>query len=340
MSLQFARAASLTLLAAITIALAVAAPAAAQIKIVMTNETAASSVKGKTFEVFKQEIEKRLGSKAAVETHHSGTLFNQKTQIQAVQLGSAHFVSGSHGSYGSLAPKITVLSLPFLFPNAASIEEAINDPVVRKAFEPDLEKKNLRVVGVWLNGPRDVTSRTQKPILLPADLQGVKIRVQSIPVDIKTFEAFGANVVTMDWTEVPAAMQQGVIDAVEPTPNALISASLPEFITQTSKVSYRYDYYLVTTNKQWWDGLAPEVRSAIQEAMKVTQAWNWENADKENQAAYVTVAKAGKLVNEISPEQHKQWVAAVQGVWKEFGDDAVGPEVMGRLREIYKKHSK
>jgi hypothetical protein len=48
----------------------------------------------------------------------------------------------------------------------------------------------------------------------------------------------------------------------------------------------------------------------------------------------------GKLVNEISPEQHKQWVAAVQGVWKQFGDDAVGPEVMGRLREIYQKHSK
>jgi TRAP-type C4-dicarboxylate transport system substrate-binding protein len=74
--------------------------------------------------------------------------------------------------------------------------------------------------------------------------------------------------------------------------------------------------------------------------MKVTQAWNWENADKENQAAYVTVAKVGKLVNEISPDQHKQWVAAVQGVWKQFGDDAVGPEVMARLREIYQKHSK
>jgi C4-dicarboxylate-binding protein DctP len=305
----------------------------------MTNETAASSVKGKTFEVFKQEIEKRLGNKVAVETHHSGTLFNQKTQIQAVQLGSAQFVSGSHGSYGALAPKIGVLSLPFLFPNPASIEEAVNDPVVRKAFEADLEKKNLRVVGIWLNGPRDIASRTQKPILLPGDLQGVKIRVQSIPVDIKTFEAFGANVVTLDWTEVPAAMQQGVIDAAEPTPNALVSASLPELITQTSKVSYRYDFYLVATNKQWWDGLAPDVRAAIQEAMKVTQAWNWENADKENQAGYVAVAKAGKLVNEISPAQHKQWVAAVQGVWKQFGDDAVGPEIMGRLREIYRKHS-
>jgi C4-dicarboxylate-binding protein DctP len=248
MATLLARTSSATLLA-LSLVICISAPTVAQIKIVMTNETAASSVKGKTFEVFKQEIEKRLDNKVAVETHHSGTLFNQKTQIQAVQLGSAQFVSGSHGSYGSLAPKITVLSLPFLFPNAASIDEAVNDPIVRKVFEVDLEKKNLHVVGIWLNGPRDVSSRTQKPILLPTDLQGVKIRVQSIPVDIKTFEAFGANVVTMDWTEVPAAMQQGVIDAVEPTPNALISASLPELITQTSKVSYRYDFYLVATNK-------------------------------------------------------------------------------------------
>lgn len=179
MPMLFARTCSATLLA-LSLGIGIAAPAAAQTKIVMTNETAASSVKGKTFEVFKQEIERRLGNKVAVETHHSGTLFNQKTQIQAVQLGSAQFVSGSHGSYGSLAPKITVLSLPFLFPNAASIDEAVNDPIVRRAFEADLEKKNLRVVGIWLNGQRDVSSRTQKPILLPTDLQGVKIRVHYI----------------------------------------------------------------------------------------------------------------------------------------------------------------
>jgi C4-dicarboxylate-binding protein DctP len=314
-------------------------PSQAQVKIVMSNDNSGLGLKGKTFDMFKQEIEKRLGGKVAIDLHHSGTLFNQKTQIQAVQLGSAHFIAPGQGIFASLASKINVLSIPFLLPSPEAIEAAINDPLVRQAFVPDLERKNLALVGVWMNGPRDISTRSAKPILVPGDLSGVKIRVQPAPVDIKTMQAFGANVVTIDWTEVPTAMQQGVIDAVEPTPNALVGAGLPELIGQTSKVAYRFDFYLVATPKAWWDKLPPDVRSGIQEAFAATTRWNWENTEKENAAAYAKVAALGKKVNDLTNAQRQEWIKAVQPLWKQFGDDDVGPAVMARLREINKKYS-
>src|SRR5713226_3220767 len=130
-------------------------PSFAQIKIVMSNDNSALGLKGKTFDLFKKEIEQRLGSKAVVELHHSGTLFNQKTQMQGVQLGSAHFIAPGQGTFASLSPKVNVLSIPFLLPSPAAIQAAIEDPVIRQAFMPDLERKNLAVVAVWMNGPRD-----------------------------------------------------------------------------------------------------------------------------------------------------------------------------------------
>jgi tripartite ATP-independent transporter DctP family solute receptor len=315
-----------------------ATPSVAQIKIVMSNDNSALGLKGKTFDLFKKEIEQRLGGKVVVEMHHSGTLFNQKTQMQGVQLGSAHFIAPGQGTFASLSPNVNVLSIPFLLPTPEAIGAAIEDPKVRQAFMPDLERKNLAIVGVWMNGPRDISSRSQKAILLPSDMVGIKIRVQPAPVDIKTMQAFGANVVTIDWTEVPTAMQQGVIDAVEPTPNALVGAGLPELIAQTTRVSYRFDFYLVATNKAWWDKLPADVQSGIKAALAATTKWNWENTETENADAYAQLKKLGKSVYDLDDAQRKQWVAAVQPLWKQFGDDAVGPEVMGRLKEIAAKY--
>lgn len=323
------------LASAVALATAVIAsgPAFAQTKIIISNDNNALGVKGRTFEVLKKEIEKRLGDKIAVELHHSGALFDQKTQIQGLQLGSVHLIAPTQGIYAPLAPKINALSLPFLLSTPEAVEKAMQDPLVRKVILSDLEKKNVTPVAIWINGPRDFSSR-DKALLTPADMKGVKIRVQSVPVDIKTMQSFGANVISMSWSEVPTALQQGVIDAVEPTPNALVGAGLHELIDHVVRVEYQYSFYIVGTNKQWWEGLPADVRTGLQAALKAATIWNWENTAKENAAAYEKVTKLGKKVQKLTPEQRKQWVSAVGPVWKEFGESSVGADVMARLREI------
>lgn len=310
----------------------------AQVKIVMSNDNNALGVKGQTFELLKSEIQKRLGSKVKVELYHSGTLFDQQTQIQGLELGSADIIAPTSGIYASVAPKVNVLALPFLLSTPKAVDAAMSDSVVRNAIFTDLEKKNIEPVAIWINGPRDFSYRGAKPILVPADMRGVKMRVQAVPVDIKTMQAFGANVVTMSWTEVPTALQQGVIDAVEPTPNALVGAGLQEMVTQMTRIGYEYSFYIVGANKKWWDGLSLDVRSAIQEALKVATQWNWENTGKENQAAYAKLLSLGKKIHDIDEQKRAQWVKAVQPVWQEFGDKLVGHEVMARLREIGEKN--
>ena len=315
-----------------------AAPGHAQVRVIMSNDNNALGVKGQTFEVLKREIEKRLGDKVKVELHHSGTLFDQATQIQGVQLGSADIIAPAQGIYSSIAPKINALSLPFLIPNAKAARAVMKDPAVRAAIVPDLEKKNITPIAIWINGPRDFAYRGTKPILLPDDIKGVKIRVQPIPVDLKAMQTFGANVVSMTWTEVPTALQQGVIDAVEPVPNALVGAGLQELVDQVTRANWQYSFYIVGANKRWWDALPADARAAINEALEVATEWNIENTAKENEKAYDKVRALGKPIHNMTPEQRAKWVEMVQPIWTEFGEKLVGPQAMSRLREISKEN--
>jgi C4-dicarboxylate-binding protein DctP len=316
------------------LALLASAPAVAQTRIILSNDNSALGLKGKTFELLKKELETRLGDKVKVELHHSSALFNEKTQLQGVQLGSANLISPGQGSFASLAPKINVLSLPFLLSSPAAVNAAIKDPKVAAAFIPELERKKIKIVAVWMNGPRDISTRRPKPVLVPDDLKGMKVRVQPAPVDLRTMQTFGANPVTIDWSEVSTALQQGVIDAVEPTPNALVGAGLPDLVAETSRVGYRFDFYLVATGKTWWDKLPAEVRTAFEQSLDVATKWNIENTEKENANAYAQMLEHGKKIYELTPEQRQKWIDAVQPVWKEFGDDVVGADVMARLKEI------
>lgn len=303
--------------------------------VIISNDNNAVGVKGQTFDLFASEIRARL-PESEVEVFHSGSLFDQRTQIQGLQLGSATFISPTSGIYAPTAPGISALTLPFLLSTPEQVITAFNDPIVREAFVPALRERNIEPVAVWMNGPRELSYRGSNPIVNPEDMQGVKIRVQNVPSDIAAMQAVGANVVAMSWSEVPTALQQGVIDAVEPTPNALSGAGLIEIIDQMTRVSYQYSFYVVGANRQWWDGLSDDERAAVQDALDVATAWNLENAAAENRNAYDAVAAAGIPVNDLTTEQRAAWAEAMRPVWAEFGTEVVGEAVMNRLIEISK----
>ncbi len=317
-----------------------AQPAAvlAKTKVILSNDTQSLSLKGKTFELLKQEIEKQLGDKVAVELHQSGALFDQKTQIQGLQLGAAHLIAPTVGIYSSITPKVNALLLPFMLPNEKAVDAAMKDPVVRGSFLPDLEKKNVLPVAIWVNGPRNIGYKRKEPILTPDGMKGLKIRVQSAPVYVDTMKAFGANVIAMSWSEAPTALQQGVIDAVEPTPNAWVASKIYELVDNITVTDYCYDFYVVGANKQWWEGLPANIRKGMETALDAATKWNWENGKKINDESDAQIKAAGVGIHTLTPEQKALWVKAVQPVWKSLGDDLVGAQVMARLKEIGAKY--
>lgn len=320
-------------------AMLVASTAAiAQTKVIMSNDTNVKGLKGQTFEVLKKELETRLGTNVNVEMHHSGSLFSQKTQIQGLQLGSVHIISPTAGIYSPVAPKVGALLLPFLLSTPEAIDTAMKDEMVRKVFIGDLESKNITPIAVWMNGARSVGHKGRDPALTPDQWVGKKIRVQSAPIFVKTMQAIKANVVSMSWSEVPTALQTGVIDAAEPTANAWKAAGIYELVDHIILNRYVYSFYIVGANKQWWDGLSAEVKSAMQASLDAATKWNWENAAKINADAITYIRGTKTKVHDLNAAQRKAWQDAVAPVWQTLGEDVVGKEVMARLKAISDKY--
>ncbi len=318
--------------------LALAVPAlAAPVKMILSNDIQATTLKGDTFEHLKGLIEKNLNGEIAVELHHNGTLYNQKTQVQGAQLGGVQLISPTIGIYSNAFPKVNALLLPFMFPSMEAINAAIEDPKIGGPIFKDMEAKNLKIVAIWANGPRNVGGN--KKIILPEDIAGMKIRVQPADVYVETFKAFGANPLTMSWGEVPTALQQGVIDAIEVTPNAWLGSGVWELVKDVTKNEYVIDFYAVATNKAWWDGLPEETRKKLKAAIDETTKWNWENAQRINDEANEQLKKNGIAVHDLTPEQRKKWREAAMPVWKSVGYKLVGEDVVERMQEISEKYA-
>ncbi|WP_417811807.1 TRAP transporter substrate-binding protein [Thalassospira alkalitolerans] len=315
-------------------AVVAATGAAAQTDIIMSNDNNEKGLKGQTFDLLVTELENRLGDRANVEMHHSGTLFDQQSQIQGLQLGAVNIISPTAGVYSSVNEKVGALQLPFLLNTPAKIQAAVADPLVREAIMPTFNDQNIEIIAVWMNGPRDLGYKADAPILLPSDAQGLKVRVQSAPIFVKTWEAVDASPVGINWSESPTALQQGVIDGAEVTPNSWRGSSTYQFVDHITKTDHQYSFYLVGANKAWWDSLDDDVRPEIEAALEVATDWNMSQASSLNDGDLEFMAGEGVKIHDLTAEQRAVWVEAMQPVWQELGTDLLGEEVMTRLKSI------
>lgn len=306
---------------------------AQQIRIIANNDIEENSIKGRAFNHFAELVEERLGDRIDVTVHHGGTLYSQTDQISAMQLQAIHFISPTVGVYTGDFPKLNVLVLPYLLQGPEAIQAALDDPQIGGALLSEMEKQNIQPLTAWLNGPRDVGT-SGKPILTLEDLKGVRIRVPPGDNYVKTFEALGANVTSIAWGEVPTALQQGIIDAVEPVPHAWVSSGMYELADQITLTEHIWDFYIVSTNKAWWDGLPSDVREELTDILAEVTQQNWANTLSANAEALDHMREAGATIHELTPEEKARWREAVRPVWDELGVPLVGEDVMRRLEEI------
>ncbi|WP_372620332.1 TRAP transporter substrate-binding protein [Falsiroseomonas sp.] len=303
------------------------------LRIIVNNDTQGPTLKGQTWELFKREMEQALGDRVRVDLHHSGTLYDQRGQVQALQLGAIQFISPAIGVYAATAPKIAVLGLPYLLPTPRALQAVIDDEQISNALFGELRAKAMEPVAFWLNGPRDV-GRRGTPILRPGDMRGVKIRVPPGANYVEAFRVLDANVVTINWAEVPTALSQGVIDAVEPVANAWLASRLYEVANQITRIGYILDFYIVCTNKAWWDRLPAAQKEAVRTSLRRATEWNWESTEKVNEDAYRRIAELGATIHTLTPEQRAEWREAMRPTWARLGVPLVGQEVMDRLARI------
>src|SRR5262249_42727483 len=268
------------LLAAVAaVAFSTSAMAQSPIVIKFSHVVANDTPKGKGSLKFKELAEKYTNGKVKIEVYPNSSLFKDKEEIEALQLGSVQMLAPSTAKFAPLGAKeFEALDLPWLFRDDPTYANAMKGPVGKWLFQK-LESKGILGLAYWDNGFH-MTSAS-KPLINPADFQGLKIRISGSKIADRYFRDMGSIPQIMAFSEVYQALQTGVVDGCENTPSNYYTQKFYE-VQKDITVSYHaHLQYAVIVNAKFWNGLPADVRSQVEKAMNEASDYTNSIAQKE-----------------------------------------------------------
>lgn len=242
---------------------AVAGPAAAQSQIRFAHMNGAQHPVHLGALKLKEAVERRTDKKVTVDVFPGGQLGENTAVGEQISLGSAMIGQIGNGVLADYVPDFSVLVYPFLFKDWAQARTFLTGPLV-KSMEKKIEANNIKVLCYINFGTRDLYTRA-KPVRTPADTAGLKLRVQPVAIYTEMVKSMGATPTPMPWPEVYSALSQGVIDAAEAPPNAIIDQKQYEHAKFYMKTNHIVDVSPIAMSLAAYNRLSPEHRKVVDE---------------------------------------------------------------------------
>src|SRR5437660_9737592 len=195
-----------------TIALMVPAAVQAQSPIIIkfSHVVANDTPKGKGALKFKELAEKYTDGKVKIEVYPNSSLYKDKEEIEALQLGSVQMLAPSTAKFAPLGAKeFEALDLPWLFKDDDTYAKAMKGPVGKWLFQK-LEAKGITGLAYWDNGFHMVSAN--RPLMNPADFQGLKIRISGSKIADRYFRDMGSIPQILAFSVVYQALHTGRVD--------------------------------------------------------------------------------------------------------------------------------
>ena len=316
-------------------ALAVGAPslwAQAPIVVKLSHVVAADTPKGKGSEFFAKRAAELTKGRVKVEVYPNSPLYKDKEEMEALQLGSVQMLAPSLSKFAPLGVKeFEVFDFPYMFDSFDELHKVQLGPV-GKGLLAKLEAKGISGLAFWDNGFKSMSSN--RKMVKPDDLKGLKMRIQSSKVLEAQMRALGAIPQVLAFSEVYQALQTGVVDGTENPHSNLYSQKMNEVQKFVTITDHGFVGYAVIVNKKFWDGLPADIRGQLTQAMAEATKFTNDDAFKDNQDALAKVKATGKTeILVLSKEERVVWKRALVKVHKEM-ESRVGSEI---IQAVYKE---
>ena len=305
--------------------------AQAPIVIKFSHVVSVDTPKGKAAERFKELAEKATKGRVKVELYPNSTLYKDKEELEALQLGAVQMLAPSLAKFGPLGVKeFEVFDLPYIFPGK-DVLSSVTEGSIGKDLLKKLDSKGIVGLGFWDNGFKVMSAN--KSIHLPVDMKGQKFRIQSSKVLDAQMRALGANPQVLAFSEVYQALQTGVVDGTENPPSNLYTQKMHEVQKHVTVTNHGYLGYAVIVNKKFWDGLPADIRTELEGAMKAATKYANAIAQQENEKALDAVIKSGKTtVYVLTDKERAEWRKTLLPVQKEM-EGRIGKELIASVNK-------
>jgi TRAP-type transport system periplasmic protein len=301
-------------------ALGTSAVSAQELEIKLGHVGNPGSLFAQSAEEFAKRANAKLGGKAKVTVFGSSQLGGDKELVQKLKLGTVDLALPS-SVMTSESDLFGIFELPYLVADRAHMQR-IEKEIFWPSLAPEVEKKGLKVLAVWENGYRHITNN-KKPVVVPADLKGIKLRVPEGKWRVRMFQEYGANPSPMSFKELFTALQTGVMDGQENPFTQIYSAKLHEVQKFISLSGHVYTPAYLTAGSRKWATLPADVRKVLEDTAKETQGFVYKLAAQEDKDLLEKIKAAGTKANEVNK---KAFVDASKEIYADFGKEVAGAQ--------------
>ncbi len=292
----------------------------------------------KAAEWFAQYVEKESGGRIKCSTHPQGQLGSHIQMLESLQVGTLEIVSVAGSAMTEFVPEVALTSLPFIFNNEEELYAMMNSPV-GKSIADAFPANGLVYGGVADHGFKAFLNR-KGPITKLEDMGQYKWRVIPNELFLDNYKAMGANPITLPWPEVFSALQRGVIDGIDLTPNECWGAKIYEAVKYMSLCKLGLNPQVYVASKAFLDRLPEDLRQIIITGMAEAAKWHTAKIREEDASVVMPDLEAkGIIINQVDDAQLARFREAAKPVhmkWRE----KIGADLYDQAETFLKEQRK
>lgn len=270
-----------------------------------------------------------------LELFPDGTLASSTTDfVGGVQSGSFELASVVAGSWGEYTDAFSEVNIPFLIKSyevadKLLLEQGLQDKMFAQA-EQDVGVKFLanNTIGI-----RQLTN-SKREIKSPSDVKGLKLRVMSDPIQVAAFEALGASVQSIAYSELFTSLQQGVVDGQENPPYNIFNDKLFEVQPYMTLTNHLYSPSPMFINMDFWNSMSAEDQKILQDLCLKGQKEGMEKIESLEEYYIEACTEAGMKITVLSPEEIQEFQDLMSKEVYPLGQEMMGQERWDALMEM------
>jgi len=221
---------------------------------------------------FEEVAEAKSNGSIKVDTFHSGSLFKQDQELAAVKSGQADIVYMSASWLAEGSPWISMFSAGYMFKSYEHMTAALNGEVGEEVFSTVVSEQGVRPLKAFYLGTRQINLVKDKEIKVPADLNGINLRMPNSDAWLFLGKALGANPTPIAFSELYMALQTGTVDGQDNPLPTVQSAKFYEVTKSISITNHLVDSVWPTINEAKWQSLSDNQKQIVLEAMEEARA--------------------------------------------------------------------
>jgi tripartite ATP-independent transporter DctP family solute receptor len=277
-----------------------------------------------------EKLKEWSGNKMALKLYAGGQLGEEKDTLEITIFGGIDLNRINLDPLTSIVPETVVLSLPFLFRSTKHMRAVVDGPIGEEILA-SLEPYGLIGLAFYDSGARSFYNN-QRPVHSPADLAGLKIRVQNSELAVAMVEALGANPTPMGFGQVYESLLLGTIDGSENNWPSYESTGHYEAAPYYTLTRHTMIPEVLVMSKHRWDRLSIEDQALIRRAAKASVPYMRDQWDKRVSVSRAKVLKAGGEV--IDNPDLEPFVKAMEPVYQQFVNSKKMRSLVERIKAV------